>query len=146
MSRQSSLKVAKVFVVTLAALAALVFSTAARMQAKKPISRQGLVNAVKINGLTTQELVGQIERRGVDFQMTADAEQELQSVGARPEVIEAARSNYRPASVAPATSYTNTPSRPANTTPATNANVPDRTPLSKGERSEERRVGKEGRS
>jgi hypothetical protein len=133
MSRQSSLKVAKVFVVTLAALAALVFSTAARMQAKKPISRQGLVNAVKINGLTTQELVGQIERRGVDFQMTADAEQELQSVGARPEVIEAARSNYRPASVAPATSYTNTPSRPANTTPATNANVPDGPPLSKGE-------------
>jgi hypothetical protein len=132
MSRQGSLKVAKVFAVTLAACAALVFSTAARMQAKKPISRQGLVNAVKINGLTTQELVGQIERRGVDFEMTADAEQELQSVGARPEVIEAARSNYRPASVAPATNYNTTPARPANTTPS-DANVPDGPPLSKGE-------------
>jgi hypothetical protein len=132
MSRQGSLKVAKVFVVTLAACAALVFSTAARMQAKKPISRQGLVNAVKINGLTTQELVGQIERRGVDFEMTADAEQELQSVGARPEVIEAARTNYRPASAAPAANYTNPPARPANTTPS-DANVPDGPPLSKGE-------------
>jgi hypothetical protein len=131
MSRQGSLKVVKVFAVTLAALAALVFSTAARMQAKKPISRQGLVNAVKINGLTTQELVGQIERRGVDFEMTADAEQELQSVGARPEVIEAARSNYRPAST-PAATNNYTPARPANPTPS-DANVPDGPPLSKGE-------------
>ena len=132
MSTQSSPKLRKVFVVTLAALAALAFSTAAHMQtAKKPISRQGLVNAVKINGLTTQELVAQIERRGVDFEMTADAESELQSVGARPEIIEAARSTYRPAA---AVVRTDTPARPANTTNATtNANVPDGPPLSKSE-------------
>jgi hypothetical protein len=68
---------------------------AARAQAKKPISREGLVKAVRINGLSTVELVQQIQQRGVSFQMTPDAEQELRAAGARPEVIEAARSSYR---------------------------------------------------
>src|ERR687890_208840 len=89
-----------------AACAALVFAGAASTQtAKKPITKQGLVNAVKINGLSTNELVQQIERRGVDFQMTAADESDLQSVGARPEIIAAARSNYRPASAAAATPH-----------------------------------------
>src|SRR5947209_4840825 len=79
-----------------AACAALVVCAAAAAQtAKKPITKKGLTDAVKINGLSTQELVQQIERRGVDFEMTPDAESDLRSVGARPEVIEAARSNYR---------------------------------------------------
>lgn len=132
MSGQESLKVVKALVITLAAFAALAFPTASLMQAaKKPITRQGLVNAVKINGLTTQELVAQIQRRGVDFEMTADAESELQSVGARPEIIEAARSNYRAAST-PAVARNDTPPRPSNTTPS-NSNVPDGPPLSKSE-------------
>src|SRR5215213_7493901 len=79
----------------LAALAAVALLASASAQTKKPISRQGLVNAVKINGLSTTELVGEIQTRGVAFEMTADAEQELRSVGARPEVIETARTNYR---------------------------------------------------
>ena len=62
----------------------------------KPISRDGLVKAVRINGLSTAELIQQIRMRGVAFEMTADAEAELRGAGARPEVIEAARSNYRP--------------------------------------------------
>ncbi|HEX8684925.1 MAG TPA: hypothetical protein VF654_00450, partial [Pyrinomonadaceae bacterium] len=86
-----------------AACAALLFAGAASTQtAKKPITKQGLVNAVKINGLTTRELVQQIERRGVDFEMSAADESELQSVGARPQVIEAARANNRPGAVAAA--------------------------------------------
>lgn len=114
------------------ACAALVFAGAASTQtAKKPISKQGLLNAVKINGLSTRELVSQIERRGVDFEMSAADESDLQSVGARPEVIAAARSNYRPAVAARPAATPGTP-RVSNTT-APSANIPDGEPLSKAE-------------
>src|ERR671939_660626 len=83
------------------AAAALVLSPAAALAQTKPISREGLVKAVRINGLSTAELVQQIQTRGVSFQMTPDAEAELRNAGARPEVIEAARANYRPAPPAP---------------------------------------------
>jgi hypothetical protein len=95
----------------------------ARAQAKKPISKDGLVKAVRINGLSTAELVQEIRTRGVAFQMTADAEQELRSVGARPEVIEAARTNYRLAAGAPV----------VNAGGRGNSNVPKGAPLSKAE-------------
>ncbi|MFL6257121.1 MAG: hypothetical protein ACJ74T_19100 [Pyrinomonadaceae bacterium] len=124
----------RISLVALAAVcAALLCAGAASTQtAKKPISKQGLVNAVKINGLSTQELVAQIQRRGVDFELTAADESDLQSVGARPEIIEAARSNYRPAAVATARPT------PANVPPRTNtsgpaANIPAGPPLSKSE-------------
>jgi hypothetical protein len=114
-----------------AALASVALISGARAQTKKPISRQGLVNAVKINGLSTTELLGEIRTRGVAFEMTADAEQELRGVGARPEVIEAARSNYRAATVA------STSSQPPRTQPTPRANtgapVPAGDPLSKSE-------------
>jgi hypothetical protein len=129
-------KSSRVFVFALAAaLAATLFVSAASTQAgKKPITRKGLVEAVKINGLSTPELIQFIQRRGVDFEMTGDAEAELRSVGARPEIIEAARSNYR----APAaeTAATTTVSRPENTPPPRNNNgqpVPSGSPLSKNE-------------
>jgi tetratricopeptide (TPR) repeat protein len=113
----------------LALLAASALVVSANAQAKKPISRQGLVNAVKINGLSTAELVGEIRARGVAFEMTADAEQELRSVGARPEVIDAARENYRAGTTAR--------TQPARTTPTPRANagaaVPAGDPLSKSE-------------
>ena len=120
------------FVALAAALAATLLASVASMQAKKPISRKGLVDAVKINGLSTAELLQQIQTRGVAFEMTPDAEAELRSVGARPEIIEAARSNYRP----PATAAAPTPSRPSNTQPPrSNAGppVPAGPPLSKNE-------------
>ena len=66
-----------------AAAALLLFPAAAWAQAAKPISREGLVKAVRINGLSTAELIQQIQSRGVSFQMTPDAEQELRSAGAR---------------------------------------------------------------
>ncbi len=72
---------------------------AARAQTKKPITKDGLVKAVKINGLSTSELVEQIVQRGVSFKMTSQVEAELRASGARPEIIEAARSNYRPGPV-----------------------------------------------
>jgi hypothetical protein len=122
------------FVALCVACAALVLAGAASTQTKKPISRQGLINAVKINGLSTSELVAQIQRRGVDFEMSASDESDLQSVGARPEIIEAARSNYR--APVDTTAATTTPSRPSNTQPPrSNAGppVPAGPPLSKNE-------------
>src|SRR5215218_5162264 len=108
------------FVALCVACAALLFAGAASTQtAKKPITKQGLLNAVKINGLTTRELVLQIERRGVDFELAAADESDLNAVGARPEVIEAARANYRPAA-APAVArptVSATPPRASNTPP-----------------------------
>ena len=122
------------FVALVAALAATLFASAASTQAgKKPITRKGLVEAVKINGLSTTEMIQFIQRRGVDFEMTADAEQELQQAGARPEVVEAARSNYRPP--ATETAVATPAARPANTPPRNNAGqpVPQGPPLSKNE-------------
>src|ERR1051325_7496325 len=84
--------------VACAALIALACAAPALAQARKPISREGLVKAIRINGLSTTELVSEIQTRGVAFEMTADAEAEMRQAGARPEVIEAARQNYRPAS------------------------------------------------
>lgn len=110
----------------LALLAALVLCPAhATAQAKRPITREGLVKAVRINGLSTAELVQQVQSRGVSFRMTADAEAELRAAGARPEVVDAARANYRPGSAAPATAGTPGRTRPTN--------VPAGPPLSKNE-------------
>jgi hypothetical protein len=75
---------------------------AAGAQSARPITKDGLVKAVRINGLSTAELVQQIRQRGVAFQMTPDAEAELRAAGARPEVIDAARTNYRPGAGLPA--------------------------------------------
>lgn len=79
-------------------------------QSTKPISEKGLVDALKIGGLQPQELVDIINKRGVDFVVTPDVEQELRAAGASSAVVDAARANYRspgavsssPAAVAPA--------------------------------------------
>jgi hypothetical protein len=133
MSNPKTFSSSRIILVALAcACAALVFASAASLQAKKPITKQGLMNAVKINGLSTQELIQQIERRGVDFELTASDESDLQAVGARPEVIAAARSNYRPATTAAVAHTTATPR--TNPTPnTTSGSVPDGPPLSKSE-------------
>ena len=119
----------KACALALASLAAVALLVSAHAQTKKPISRQGLVNAVKINGLSTAELVGEIRTRGVAFEMTADAEQELRGVGARPEVIDAARENYRAGAVASSTPARTSPTPRVNT----GASVPAGDPLSKSE-------------
>ena len=110
--------------VLLAAAAALLLPHASsRAQAKKPITREGLVKAVRINGLSTAELVQQVQARGVSFEMTAEAEAELRAAGARPEVVEAARSNYRAPAAAPVT----------NASARGRSGVPPGPPLSKNE-------------
>ncbi len=130
-TRMISMRSRVSFVALCVACAALVFAGAASTQTKKPITKQGLVNAVKINGLSTRELVAQIQRRGVDFEMSARDESDLQSVGARPEIIDAARANYRPAVAAARPTPANVPPRTNTSGPA--SNVPDGPPLSKSE-------------
>jgi Flp pilus assembly protein TadD len=88
---------ARLLAALLVAAVSLLLPAVARAQAKKPITREGLVKAVRINGLSTAELVQQVSQRGVSFRMTPDAEAELRAAGARPEVIAAARANYRTA-------------------------------------------------
>ena len=107
----------------LAAALLLLSPAAAAAQAKKPITREGLVKAVRINGLSTSELIQQVHSRGVSFEMSAEAEAELRASGARPEVIEAARSNYRAPAAAPVT----------NASARGRAGVPSGPPLSKNE-------------
>lgn len=106
-----------------AATALLFFHAPVFAQSSKPITREGLVKAVRINGLSTAELIQQVQVRGVSFEMTPDAEAELRAAGARPEVIEAARSHYRAPTVAPIT----------NASARGRSNVPPGPPLSKSE-------------
>lgn len=104
----------------------------AASQSSKPITRKGLVEAVRINGLSTVELIQIIQRRGVDFEMTADAERELAAAGARPEIIVAARENLRARPAQPVVHASNAgASRPS--APPGGQPVPSGPPLSKNE-------------
>lgn len=64
-------------------------------RSSRPIRKTGILAALKVNGLSTAEFVSEIERRGVDFQMTSADESDFLAAGARPEIIAAIRSNYR---------------------------------------------------
>src|SRR2546426_606376 len=75
----------------------LMTATVAQMQGKKPYDQSTLLKVVQLNALPTSEVVGKVNERGVDFQMTSGLESEFRSAGARPEVIEAIRENYRAA-------------------------------------------------
>jgi hypothetical protein len=117
-----------------ATLSALLLASAAQTQtAKKPISKDGLVKAVKINGLPTSELVEQIHARGVGFQMTSEIEQELKSVGGQPEVIEAARASYRPPVIESASPNSRPDNLPAGPRAGAGPPVPPGPALSKNE-------------
>jgi hypothetical protein len=85
----------------LSAAALLLFcalSGAIAQESTKPITEKGLVSALTIGGLATQELVDIIDRRGVDFPLTPEVEQQLRAAGATSEVIEAVRTHYHPSS------------------------------------------------
>ncbi|MEK6288579.1 MAG: hypothetical protein AABO57_22915 [Acidobacteriota bacterium] len=111
-------------------LFALMMTGAASMQAKQPYDKDKLLRVVQLNALPTTEVVQAIQQRGVDFQLTSGVESEFRGAGARPEVVDAIRSNYRAASPPPRTSS------PGNSPPATPrppANVPAGPPLAKNE-------------
>lgn len=120
-----------------ALLAALPWFGAVSAQSNRPITRNGLIEAVRINGLSTAELVQIIRRRGVDFEMTSEAEAELRGAGARPEIIETARGHFRaPAAAASRPSASTSTPAAATSRPAANTSgppVPPGPPLSKNE-------------
>jgi hypothetical protein len=62
----------------------------------KPVSQQGMMEALRIGGLTTQELIEIVQKRGVAFQLTEQVEADLRAAGAAGPLIEAVRANYRP--------------------------------------------------
>jgi TPR repeat protein len=73
------------------------------------VKKEKLISVLRSKQLQTREIVEIVKSNGVDFLLSAPVQTELVKAGARPEVIEAVRSNYR-AAAAPVTKP------PANTT------------------------------
>jgi S1-C subfamily serine protease len=94
----------------LAALLAL--SVCAAAQQKKPITKTGLLAALQHGGLTATEMVREIQRYGVDFQLTPQIEAELRRAGATPAVLRAVGVNYRSSNTTPSPVNTPTPRVP----------------------------------
>jgi hypothetical protein len=107
-------------------------NTVTAQKATHPIKKKGLLDTLRTNVVPTNLLVQHIERRGVDFQMNSADEAELRAAGARPEIIEAVRANYRPMTTAATSSSTNS-SRPNTPTNSSSAKVPSGPPLSENE-------------
>ena len=112
-------------------LFAMITAGVAGMQAKQPYDRDKLLRVVQLNALPTSEVVQAIQQRGVDFQMNSEVESQFRGAGARPEVIDAIRTNYRAAPSPPP--RTNSPANTTPTSPRPPANVPAGPPLSKNE-------------
>ena len=62
-----------------------------------PVKKEKLVSVLRSKQLQTREIVSVINSNGVDFQVSQPVELELYQAGARPEVIAAAKANYRSA-------------------------------------------------
>lgn len=87
-----------------AAVLLLTLQPSSRAQeSAKPITEKGLVTALTIGGIESQELVDIIDRRGVDFALTSDVEQQLRAAGATDAVIGAVRAHYQQPISAPPT-------------------------------------------
>ena len=103
-----------------------------QLQSKKPYEKDKLLRVVQLNALPTSEVVQAIEQRGVDFQVNSSVEAEFRQAGARPEVIDTMRANYRPATntAPPKPPPSAPPSTPSTKSPS---GVPAGAPLSKAE-------------
>ncbi len=55
----------------------------------------GIIRALQTKSFSAAEIVKLIKEKGVNFQITPDIKARLVAAGARPEVIEAVRNNYR---------------------------------------------------
>jgi hypothetical protein len=124
--------------VIFAAAAAIVFAmmtaSVAEMQAKLPYDKDKLLRVVQLNALPTSEVVQAIQQRGVDFRMTSDIESQFRGAGARPEVIDSIRGNYRgDASSPPPSNPPNNPSPNPSNNPRPSSSVPAGPPLAKNE-------------
>lgn len=119
-----------IFVGAGAILLIVLATSVAEMQAKQPYDKDKLLRVVQLNALPTTEVVQAIQQRGVDFRMTSDVESQFRGAGARPEVVNAIRDNYRGgASSPPPGNQPNNP--PSNTRPS--SSVPPGPALAKNE-------------
>jgi hypothetical protein len=81
-----------------ACLVAFVMCGGAFAQYKgSPVKKEKLLTVLRSRQLQTREIVNVIKTNGVDFRLSKDDELELYTAGARPEVIAAAKANYRAA-------------------------------------------------
>jgi carboxypeptidase C (cathepsin A) len=81
--------------------------TSAQQQSRGPLTREALTTRLRAaspeqRGAALQALTAAVRESGVDFELTAQAEQELREAGASAELVEAVRANYRPAPRVPA--------------------------------------------
>lgn len=65
-----------------------------------PVTKDGLVKVLRSRQFQSRQVVQRINAKGVDFKLDSSNESELVAAGARPDVIEAVRGNYRQAMVA----------------------------------------------
>lgn len=84
---------------TLVALLCIVLVSPCAGGTAQAIRKNRLIEALRENVLSTKRLVELINKNGVDFIMTPSDEEELRAVGARPELLESIRKNYRAAPV-----------------------------------------------
>jgi membrane-associated protease RseP (regulator of RpoE activity) len=102
----------------------------AEPQGETPYDKERLLKVVRLNALSTKEIVQAIQRRGVSFQMTPAVEAEFRAVNTPPSVLDALRANYRAPSAPVRPTATETPARPVNRAPANATGGP---PLGKNE-------------
>lgn len=60
-----------------------------------PVTKDGLIKALKLRQFNTVDFVAIINKNGCEFRLTEDSQKELVKAGARPEMIEAIRRNFR---------------------------------------------------
>jgi hypothetical protein len=77
----------------LALLGLATWAAVAQQTSTKPITENGLIDALKIGGLSQAELMTQVRTRGVTFVVTPGVEQDLRSAGASPTLIDVVRQN-----------------------------------------------------
>src|SRR5215470_13696192 len=109
-TKSDSQFIRSIAVVAAAFLFAMICLDAAQMQAKNPYDKDRMLKVVQLNALSTQEIVQAIQQRGVNFQTTPEVETEFRQAGARPEVIDAMRANYRPMTTTTVPSNSGNPS------------------------------------
>lgn len=81
--------------VVICLLAIVATGSAAAQYKGSAVKKEKLVSVLRSKQLQTREIVNVIKSNGVDFEVTQSVELELYNAGARPEVIAAAKSNYR---------------------------------------------------
>ena len=71
------------------------FVSAQSIYTGEPVTKSGLIKTLKLRQFQTSEIVRVIVEQGVEFRLNEEVRQELVSAGARPEVIDAVKRNYR---------------------------------------------------